>query len=204
MNDYLLDLSKDASLNFCDFRKIHHAFWLLKQRITQTDSNSYPNNSSDTIPNPDTLKNPQELSKIKSLVEHRDNEIKILVSMIKHLQSQIKDKEPITRSITQTSLGEQMSRLSTTDLSISEIEQKNAKSIPESPMTKLQKSIPRLTTEKAKAFEIFKSGYPSGPWIDGQKSLLKTKYTQAKALGESAQQIRNEISMYFKLKKSTH
>lgn len=61
-------------------------------------------------------------------------------------------------------------------------------------LSTLKKGIPKLTTEKAKAFEIFKNGYPSGPWIDGQKQLLKTKYTEAKALGENAQRIRNEIS----------
>jgi kinesin family protein 6/9 len=61
-------------------------------------------------------------------------------------------------------------------------------------ISKLKKSIPKLTTEKAKAFEIFKNGYPSGSWIDGQKTLLKSKYTEAKALGENAQKVRNEIS----------
>ena len=62
-------------------------------------------------------------------------------------------------------------------------------------ITKLKSSIPKLTTEKAKAFEIFKNGYPSGAWIDGQKALLKKKYGEAKSLGEVAQANRNEISM---------
>ncbi|KAI9004754.1 hypothetical protein BC832DRAFT_64456 [Gaertneriomyces semiglobifer] len=53
--------------------------------------------------------------------------------------------------------------------------------------------VPQLTTEKAKAFEIFKQGYPAGDWIDSQKSLLKTKYGEAKALGEKANGYRNEI-----------
>jgi hypothetical protein len=66
-------------------------------------------------------------------------------------------------------------------------------------LSTLKKSIPKLTTEKAKAFEIFKNGYPSGPWIDGQKQLLKNKYSEAKALGENAQKIRNEISEAFVL-----
>jgi kinesin family protein 6/9 len=61
-------------------------------------------------------------------------------------------------------------------------------------IAKLKSSIPKLSTEKAKAFEIFKNGYPSGAWIDGQKALLKTKYGEAKALGETAQKNRNEIS----------
>ena len=51
-----------------------------------------------------------------------------------------------------------------------------------------------LSTDKAKAFEIFKRGYPSGDWIDNQKGILKEKYAQAKALGESANQLRISIS----------
>lgn len=59
---------------------------------------------------------------------------------------------------------------------------------------RLTASVPQLTTEKAKAFEIFKQGYPSGAWIEGQKSLLKEKYSEAKALGERASGLRAEIS----------
>ncbi|KAJ3088301.1 Kinesin- protein 6 [Quaeritorhiza haematococci] len=60
--------------------------------------------------------------------------------------------------------------------------------------SRLGASVPQLTTEKARAFEIFKSGYPSSGWIDGQKALLKKKYGEAKGLGERANALRNEIS----------
>ncbi|KAI9206079.1 kinesin family member 6 [Polychytrium aggregatum] len=50
-----------------------------------------------------------------------------------------------------------------------------------------------ISTEKAKAFEIFKSGYPSSGWIDGQKAILKEKYSLAKALGEQAHDLRSKI-----------
>jgi hypothetical protein len=53
--------------------------------------------------------------------------------------------------------------------------------------------IPQLTTDKAKAFEIFKGGYPSGNWIDNQKGILKDKYLQAKNLGEAANNLRIRI-----------
>lgn len=58
---------------------------------------------------------------------------------------------------------------------------------------------PNLSEEKAKAFEIFKSGYPAGSWIDGQKQVLKVKYSEAKNLGEKANSYRNEISILFHL-----
>lgn len=58
-----------------------------------------------------------------------------------------------------------------------------------------------LSPEKAKAFEIFKAGYPAGSWIDGQKNLLKGKYADAKQLGERANSMRSEISKSSERKK---
>lgn len=55
----------------------------------------------------------------------------------------------------------------------------------------------QLSQDKAKAFEIFKRGYPSGDWIDNQKGILKEKYTLAKSLGEQAQALRVQISTIF-------
>jgi hypothetical protein len=57
--------------------------------------------------------------------------------------------------------------------------------------------IPQLSTDKARAFEIFKRGYPSGEWIDNQKGILKGKYTTAKKLGETAYQLRLKMSMFY-------
>jgi hypothetical protein len=91
------------------------------------------------------------------------------------------DKEPLTPQVRPTSSKGMLTDSNQTRATLESI-------------SKLKKSIPKLTTEKAKAFEIFKNGYPSGSWIDGQKALLKSKYTEAKALGENAQKVRNEIS----------
>lgn len=51
-----------------------------------------------------------------------------------------------------------------------------------------------LTTEKARAFEIFKQSYPASEWIDNQKGTLKTMYGEAKKMGEYAQFVRSQIS----------
>ncbi|KAJ3105594.1 Kinesin- protein 6 [Phlyctochytrium planicorne] len=64
---------------------------------------------------------------------------------------------------------------------------------PNSTQTNLRSSIPQFTTEKARAFEIFKESYPSGGWIDGQKKTLSVKYAEAKKLGEEANALRMDI-----------
>ena len=58
----------------------------------------------------------------------------------------------------------------------------------------LKTSIPKLTTEKAQAFEIFKESYPATGWIEDKKAILKGMYSDAKKMGENAQSLRNEIS----------
>jgi hypothetical protein len=63
--------------------------------------------------------------------------------------------------------------------------------------TDLKVSKQQLSTEKAKAFELFKQSYPPSEWIDGQKKLLKTKYNDAKKLGEAAHSLRNQMSTFY-------
>ena len=60
----------------------------------------------------------------------------------------------------------------------------------------LAKSMPQLTTEKARVFEIFRKEYPGTECIDNQKTLLKEKYAEAKALGEEANKLRCGISKH--------
>lgn len=52
-----------------------------------------------------------------------------------------------------------------------------------------------LSMEKAKAFEMFKRGYPSSDWIDAQKELLKSRYIAAKQLGEHANNLRLQTKL---------
>jgi kinesin family protein 6/9 len=54
----------------------------------------------------------------------------------------------------------------------------------------LAKSMPQLSTEKARVFEVFRREYPGIEWIDSQKALLKEKYAEAKGLGEEANRLR--------------
>jgi hypothetical protein len=55
-------------------------------------------------------------------------------------------------------------------------------------------SKPKLSIDKAKAFELFKQTYPPSSWIDNQKHTLKVKYTEAKNIGERAQLLRSQMS----------
>ena len=116
-----------------------------------------------------------QVEKLKMLISHRDNEINILVSMLNKQKGQ---------------------ETSNTPTSISDSSSPTPRSTSHSRSSSAIKTE-LAATEKAKAFEIFKNGYPAGSWIDGQKALLKTKYTEAKSVGEKANNYRNEISIFY-------
>lgn len=61
-------------------------------------------------------------------------------------------------------------------------------------MPDLKTSKPKLSSEKAEAFKIFKESYPAAESIDSQKDILKALYGDAKKLGESAHKIRSKMS----------
>ncbi|KAJ3043781.1 Kinesin- protein 6 [Rhizophlyctis rosea] len=56
-------------------------------------------------------------------------------------------------------------------------------------------NIPVLSTEKAKAFDIFKSGHPSGTWIDGQKEVLRDKIVEVKGLGAQMYRLKMDVDI---------
>ncbi|KAJ3017417.1 Kinesin- protein 6 [Thoreauomyces humboldtii] len=224
--DYLRDGGKDAALLFADARKIGEAFRLLKVMTKQTASSvsnhSVPGTvlkTASALPAAedgpaamDSDENGSELERLRRLIAHRDNEINILVEMVNKLRSgEEVDKRPlkalppeIRSAVSMPSLSGPSATAAANTKSVS------LSSLPTTSTTttgapapgfggstaRLAASVPQLTSEKAKAFEIFKSGYPSGSWIEGQKTLLKGKYGDAKALGEKAHQLRTDMSEF--------
>ncbi|KAJ3071202.1 Kinesin- protein 6 [Podochytrium sp. JEL0797] len=61
------------------------------------------------------------------------------------------------------------------------------------PKPNLAASMPQLSVDKAKLFEVFKQDYPGTNWIEEQKVQLKNKYAEAKKLGELANELRMKI-----------
>ncbi|KAJ8330172.1 hypothetical protein O5D80_001743 [Batrachochytrium dendrobatidis] len=213
VDDFLANNSTDATIIMTDFRKIQHAFNILKSYIKGTNQSSTLNNSvldvssatrneisemklKDMTINDQGLnaEQIQQFEKLKVLVAHRDNEINILVGMIAQLKAQL-EKCGSTPSIKEKTIQNQSStdttlkclgtpKPTTTVQSMSKLMNSNPD---------LASSIPSLSTEKANAFEIFRREYPASEWIDGQKSVLKEKYAEAKSLGEHANTLRTNI-----------
>ncbi|KAJ3257397.1 Kinesin- protein 6 [Boothiomyces macroporosus] len=184
VEEYLQNTDENAELVFSDYKKIQYAFRLMKTRIINGGgviTCSKSTTLSDNIEFDEqglTIKQLEQFNKLKQLAAHRDNEINILVGMIAQLKKKL---EPSSETGTKSEIVPTMKRTVISTIT------------PEG--GDLKKSLPQLSTEKAKAFELFKQSYPSADWIDRQKQVLKAKYTEAKQLGAKAGNLRNEMKI---------
>ncbi|KAJ3243274.1 Kinesin- protein 6 [Chytriomyces hyalinus] len=209
VEDYLSDTSSDAALIFSDARKIAEAFRIMKDKVIHL-----PNREVQARPAVESAKESdhqpqgQEMVKLQSLLAHRDNEINVLIGMINKYKTQLGESrlperkslplnsDSATDSKAHSFTSKTQPQLNTASLpnisfSSSAASLPLTSSIPSAaPTPNLAASIPRLTTDMAKLFEAFKAEYPGSQWIEDQKAALKTKYTEAKKLGELANSLR--------------
>ncbi|KAJ3324728.1 Kinesin- protein 6 [Boothiomyces sp. JEL0866] len=182
VEEYIQDVAENAELVFSDYKKIQYAFKFMKTRIQGGGVLGHrPKITSENIEFDEqglSAKQLEQFNKLKQLAAHRDNEINILVGMIAQLKQQI-GQTPAEKG-TKTEKIPSVQRAVITP-SVSE-------------HGDLKKSLPQLSTEKAKAFELFKQSYPSSDWIERQKQVLKSKYSEAKQLGAKAETIKEKLA----------
>ncbi|KAJ3055592.1 Kinesin- protein 6 [Rhizophlyctis rosea] len=193
VDDYIGDKSAEAALVFSDFRKISEAFRIFKGYSLRGGSpatgdqggglttTAFPSNPA---PAPDN----EEVERLRRLVEHRDNEIGVLVGMVnQHKSGGRVASMDVNAGIKKEMQDVLRSRLAGGSRSDGNLSSPNA--------TTPTGSVPILSTEKAKAFDIFKSGHPSGTWIDGQKEGLRDKIVEVKALGAQMFRLKTDVDV---------
>ncbi|XP_030051634.1 kinesin-like protein KIF6 [Microcaecilia unicolor] len=181
-----------------DMRKIHHCFKHFKQLVneraihdTRLSSAKTTEKSADT-----TSVKKEEMDKLQGLLQQRDNEINILVNMLK------KEKKRAQDAILQLNTS---NAPSTTEVSQGAGQKSLIPSnpIPRDFLTPEQK--PGFLHRKAgigddmsqgrqEAFEIFKRDYADSVTIEDNKQLLKQRFSEAKLLGEKVNEARNKIN----------
>ncbi|KAJ3298827.1 Kinesin- protein 6 [Rhizoclosmatium sp. JEL0117] len=193
VDDYIADSSVDASLIFSDARKIHEAFRILKDYVLKGSPivESAPTTAAKAITSSETssLSN-REIMKLQTLIAHRDNEINVLIGMINKYKMKLGEttlldsKEIKVIPQSQPSMPSQSNSFMAASTSLTKAPTMTA------PKPNLAASIPHLSLDKAKLFEVFKKDYPGTNWIEDQKLQLKTKYAEAKKMGEVANELR--------------
>ncbi|XP_033368509.1 kinesin-like protein KIF6 [Parus major] len=195
---FLKDRDPDSSLDVgADMRKIKYCFIHMKQIINHPVTSSKKLFSQDIS---EEKKHNEELGKLKGLLQQRDNEINILVTMLK------KEKKKARSALSQ---------LNTTYADSAVLKQCPSMNLEESQSPSryfsleearvFSSSIPRLpflsraTGEKLslgcqEAFEVFKQDHADSITIEDNKQLLKQRFDEAKCLGEKLNEVRNKIN----------
>ncbi|XP_053794712.1 kinesin-like protein KIF6 isoform X2 [Vidua chalybeata] len=195
---FLKDNDPDSSLDVgADMRKIKYSFVHMKQII------NHPMTSGEKLLSQDLSEEKnsnEELEKLKGLLQQRDNEINILVTMLKKEKKKAQDA---------------LSQLNAASVGSTALEQSPSMSLEESQSPSkcfslkeakvLTSSVPRLpflpratggkiSLGYQEAFEVFKRDHADSITIEDNKQLLKQRFDEAKCLGEKLNEVRNKIN----------
>ncbi|NXB36391.1 KIF6 protein, partial [Eulacestoma nigropectus] len=198
---FLKDNDPDSSLDVgADMRKIKYCFAHMKQIMNRPMASGEKLLSQDISEEKNSNKEAEELEKLKGLLQQRDNEINILVTMLKKEKKKARDA---------------LSQLNATSAGSTVLEQSLSMSLEESQSPSrcfslkeakdFSSSVPRLpffcreTGGKMslgcqEAFEVFKRDHADSITIEDNKQLLKQRFDEAKCLGEKLNEVRNKIN----------
>ncbi|XP_064564983.1 kinesin-like protein KIF6 [Zonotrichia leucophrys gambelii] len=195
---FLKDNDPDSSLDVgADMRKIKYCFIYMKQIINHPMTSGKKLLSEDIS---EEKNSNEELEKLKGLLQQRDNEINILVTMLK------KEKKKARDTLSQLNATSAGSAVLEPSPSVSLEEHQSPSRCSSLKEAKVfSSSIPRLpflsraTGGKMslgcqEAFEIFKQDHADSITIEDNKQLLKKRFDEAKCLGEKLNEMRNKIN----------
>ncbi|CAH1780503.1 unnamed protein product, partial [Owenia fusiformis] len=206
VKEYLEEPGSSSTLDIgADMRKIQFCYSLLKEYALEQSNGSQSQRPRDspepTEPAPDS----KQLKKLNDLIQQRDNEINILVNMLK------KEKKRAADALSRLEeIGVSAEKRASSTVSDSHIEashkhrhkrngapreswQSDRPMDPKDESTK-QKILGDMSMGRQEAFEIFRRDYPQNSAIDEHKRDLKSRYQEAKKLGEVVNKSRTKIN----------
>ncbi|XP_026800060.3 kinesin-like protein KIF6 isoform X2 [Pangasianodon hypophthalmus] len=180
-----------------DMRKIQHCFSFLKARLREEPSTQKGSDDISPLPSssitdrPDSQAN-RELLKLKDMLTQRDNEISILVSMLK------KEKRKVQEANAQLAKfsGSQSSLQSSSSSMHAEktLKREASQDSIHAEHVKCKQNEAELSMGRQEAFEIFRSEHEDNITIEDNKVILKQRFAEAKELGEQVNQARSRVN----------
>ncbi|XP_067680992.1 kinesin-like protein KIF6 [Haliotis asinina] len=219
VNAYLEDTDPDSIISVgADMRKIHTCFNLLKKLVLERPATSPVR---ETTPVDTGPYNNAETQKLKDLVMQRDNEINILVNMLKKEKKRAADAISLSESHRGSNLaatrGNRMtngddsqngyhshnySSHSATDNRYREGEghretRSSGKASARAEMAERTKTkiLGRMSMGRQEAFDIFMRDYEHNQKIEENKKILKQRYAEAKVYGENLNKAKTRINL---------
>ncbi|XP_032537342.1 kinesin-like protein KIF6 isoform X3 [Chiroxiphia lanceolata] len=199
---FLKDNDPDSTLDVgADMRKIKYCFIHMKQLMNHPTTSDKKLLSRNISEEEDTNKESgEELEKLKDLLQQRDNEINILVNMLK------KEKKKAQDALFQLNASSACSTVLEQSLSINLEDRQSPSSCFSLKGAKdFSSSVHRLpflsrqTGGKMslgcqEAFEVFKRDHADSITIEDNKQLLKQRFAEVKCLGEKLNKVRSKIN----------
>ncbi|XP_040203793.1 kinesin-like protein KIF6 [Rana temporaria] len=206
IHNFLDDGDPESALDIgADMRKIHYGFTVLKRlfrdrKPSETVGISSPETTTER-PGSSSVR-PEEMKKLRDLLQQRDNEINILVSMLKKEKKRNQDATyemsqsgGQLRSPSDASLGGRPAWKAPPTPKASSLQQAGNSMATESrPLAFQKRTGEKMSLGRQEAFEIFKRDYPDRVGIEDNKALLKQRFAEAKSLGEEVNNVRKRIN----------
>lgn len=225
---YLADSDPDAVISVgADMRKVHTCFRIMKKKVLEKPATPQkavtPTPRLPEGPPPDTGPySDTENERLKQLVVQRDNEINILVNMLKKEKKKVKEasqqlerfgqrppssargegfSESISVSPSKMNGVTPGSRANTGNSedwrrppSGTGISKEKQRQRKETDLKVKKQILGDMSVGRQEAFEIFRRDYQHNDTIEENKQELKQRYTEAKALGEKVNKSRQKIN----------
>ncbi|XP_067312130.1 kinesin-like protein KIF6 [Pseudorasbora parva] len=210
VNVYLEDPDCEVTLDLgSDMRKIYFCFSLLKVKVREKPcaQNGVSNGSSPPlmgISDGNDRKSHAELQKLQEMLTHRDNEISILVNMLKREKRKVQD---VTSQLAQLHNQNPLtcSSQSPTALQVEESEKCDTPiDYTHNHHVITRKRVPELSVGQQAAFEVFLRDHEDRLTFEDNKAVLQQRFNEAKTLGEQVNQIRirvNDLKTQLKIRR---
>jgi kinesin family member 6/9 len=174
--DTLLSLGGTPS-----FTRVHAAFRILREIACSIGGGGVSSSSSSSSSRGGGVVDSAELARLKELLDHRDNEIAILVNMVKRGKT-----VPSTNfDGINSSRSSNPSRASSVGSNVSRAIGDGDRSMPPSDSSSRMPPIDAATlADKRKSFDVFRKSYTHNLAIEENKNLLRARYDLAKEMGK--------------------
>lgn len=204
ITSFLEDQDPESRLEVgADMRKIHHCFHYLKKLLN--DKKIYGKSTvSSEIKDPDCQEPlPEgEYKKLRDILQQRDNEINILVNMLKKEKKKAQDalhlsimdrnecRHAQNSPFPPGNLEGPRPLLSSTPTQVQDSTTLEHRSSLLQRKTGMREE---MSLGRQEAFEIFKRDHADSVTIEDNKQILKQRFSEAKALGENINEARSKI-----------
>ncbi|XP_076771494.1 kinesin-like protein KIF6 isoform X4 [Arvicanthis niloticus] len=185
-----------------DMRKIHHCFHHFKKLLNDKKT---PENTVSSENTQQACQEPLkdvEYTKLQGLLKQRDNEINILVNMLK--KEKKKNQDVLQYSSIEKSearppqnspfiAGSPAGQRTSFSSALSQTQDLSTYRHRSSLLHKKTGIREEMSLGRQEAFEIFKRDHADSVTIEDNKQILKQRFSEAKALGESINEARSKI-----------